>query len=263
MGSPDPNVILNIVKYFYVLSDFCPMVYLGVNIDHVATVRNARGGAEPDPVQAALIAEEHGADGITAHLREDRRHMTDADIHRLKQVIRTRLNLEMAATPEMVAIAVAVKPDMVTLVPERREELTTEGGLDVVRFQEPLQSAIRQMKAAGMRVSLFIDPNPAQVEASAAVGADTVEFHTGEYAHAFDKGPRAWEPCLQQLIRAAVQCQPLGLEVNAGHGLTYDNVGPVLQIPNLVELNIGHNIISRAIFIGLGPAVAEMKRLLT
>jgi pyridoxine 5-phosphate synthase len=239
------------------------MVFLGVNIDHVATVRNARGEIEPDPVEAALVAEKHGADGITAHLREDRRHITDADIYRLKETISTRLNMEMAATREMIDIAIKVKPYMVTLVPERREELTTEGGLDVARLQDALKQDVMALLDAGILVSLFIDPDAKQVEASKYAGAQVVELHTGEYANVFLKSPEEANQQLKALVEAAKLCNQLGLEVNAGHGLTYDNVTPILQIPGLIELNIGHNIISRAIFTGLGPAVAEMKRLLT
>lgn len=239
------------------------MVFLGVNIDHVATLRNARGGVEPDPIEAALVAEKYGADSITAHLREDRRHIRDEDIRRLKRTIKTRLNLEMAATEEMVTIALAVKPHMVTLVPERREELTTEGGLDVVTFQEDLKRVTKTLIDAGILVSLFVDPKPAQIEASHHVGAPIVELHTGEYANAFLKGPGCAGPSLQQLTQAAKYCRELGLQINAGHGLTYDNVVPVARIPGMVELNIGHNIIANAIFMGLGPAVEKMKRLIT
>jgi pyridoxine 5-phosphate synthase len=239
------------------------MVFLGVNIDHVATVRNARGGKEPDPILAALIAEAHGADGITAHLREDRRHIRDDDIHLLKQKIKTRLNLEMAATEEMVTIACQVKPYMCTLVPERREELTTEGGLDVSKHQEHLSQAIRRLHETNIRVSLFVGPDPEQLRASKAVGAKIVELHTGEYAEAFHVEKGKADLALKALLDAGHMCQELGLEVNAGHGLTYDNVRPVLDIPGLVELNIGHNIIAKAIFTGIGPAVAEMKSILT
>lgn len=239
------------------------MISLGVNIDHVATLRNARGGDEPDPIQAALIAESYGADGITAHLREDRRHIRDTDIHTLKAKIRTRLNMEMAATPEMIAIAMEIRPYMVTLVPERREELTTEGGLDVVRYEADLKQAVKQLKDGGILVSLFVDPNPKQLDACKAVEAQIVELHTGEYAEAYLRSPEESQAPLRQLMEAGSYCGQLGLEVNAGHGLTYENVRPVLAIPGLVELNIGHNIIARAVFTGLGPAVEEMKRLLT
>jgi pyridoxine 5-phosphate synthase len=238
------------------------MTSLGVNIDHVATLRNARGGDFPSPVEAALIVEAYGADGVTAHLREDRRHIRDDDIFALKRRIKTRLNLEMAATPEMVAFAVALKPAMVTLVPERREELTTEGGLDVVKFEEPLRAAVKTLSEAGIRVSLFIEPKPEQLDASKAVAAFAVELHTGEYANGFLKGPSFSTPALKYLIEAGRYCRDLGLAVNAGHGLTYENVQPVLAIPGLVELNIGHNIIARAVFTGLGSAVQEMKALI-
>jgi pyridoxine 5-phosphate synthase len=240
------------------------MVFLGVNIDHVATLRNARGEDEPDPIQAALVAENHGADGITAHLREDRRHIRDTDIHRLKAEMKTRLNLEMAATAEMLEIALTVKPYMVTLVPERREELTTEGGLDVVNLQAHLTPVVQRLTSAGILVSLFINPSLEQVAASKEVNAPVVELHTGHYANAFLTGgvPSA-TPALDSLIRAALHCKTLGIEVNAGHGLTYANVTPILQIPHLVELNIGHNIIAQSVFTGLGSAVAEMKRLLS
>lgn len=238
------------------------MILLGVNIDHVATVRNARGGFEPDPIEAARVAEAHGADGITAHLREDRRHIRDEDIQTLKAQVQTRLNLEMAATPEMVKIACDVKPYMATLVPERREELTTEGGLDVARLEPQLTEAIATLKAAGILVSLFIAPTQDQVLASKRTGAQFVEFHTGEYAHAWQVSPQAAETQLQQLIQASKLAVEKGIRVNAGHGLTYDNVQPILSLPGLEELNIGHSIISRAIFTGLGPAVAQMKTLL-
>jgi pyridoxine 5-phosphate synthase len=239
------------------------MILLGVNIDHVATVRNARGGLEPDPIQAALIAEAYGADGITAHLREDRRHIKDADIVKLKNAIKTRLNLEMAATDEMVEIALRINPHMVTLVPERREEITTEGGLNVAELKSSLQPQVKALMDAGILVSMFIAPDGGQIEASQAVGAPYIELHTGEYAHAFLEGPAHTSQPLRNLIEAAKYAKELGLKVNAGHGLTYDNVQPVLAIPGLVELNIGHNIISKAIFTGLGPAVAEMKALLS
>ncbi len=240
------------------------MVLLGVNIDHVATLRNARGESEPDPIEAALVAEQYGADGITAHLREDRRHMKDEDIWQLRQKIQTRLNLEMAATVEMVEIALQVKPNMVTLVPERREELTTEGGLDVIRFTEDLKSKIHQLVTAGIEVSLFIDPNSMQIQASQEVGAPIVELHTGEYAQAVLKNDQERTGLtLKRLMDAGRYCQELGIKVNAGHGLTYSNVRPVLEIPGLIELNIGHNIIAKAIFKGLGPAVAEMKQLVS
>lgn len=238
------------------------MIFLGVNIDHVATVRNARGGNQPDPVEAALVAERFGADGITAHLREDRRHIRDEDMWRLKHVIRTRLNMEMAATTEMVNIALVIQPYMVTLVPERREELTTEGGLDVVRLRNQLSPVVNRLMDAGIRVSLFIEPDPAQIEAAHALGAPVVELHTGQYAEAFAHDPALAQEALSRLQNGAARCNRLGLELNAGHGLTYENVGSIVRLPGLVELNIGHNIIAQSIFTGIGPAVAEMKRLL-
>lgn len=238
------------------------MAKLGVNIDHVATVRNARGTVQPDPVKAALIAEENGADGITAHLREDRRHIRDEDMFRLKDTISTRLNMEMANTPEMVAIVLKLKPYMVTLVPERREELTTEGGLDVAGHLTALTDSTTRLQAAGIRVSLFIDPASRQVEASRETGAQIVEFHTGRYCEAFEKLGHADADELKALMEAAALCVGYGIEVNAGHGLNYENVAPILQMPGLVELNIGHSLVSEAIFTGIGPAVRKMKDLI-
>lgn len=240
------------------------MAQLGVNIDHVATVRNARGTSHPDPLQAALIAEEYGADGITAHLREDRRHMRDADLFQLKTSIRTRLNMEMANTPEMVDIALRLKPYMVTLVPERRQEVTTEGGLNVIGNLADLEASVSKLQGQGIRVSLFIDPALAQVAASQQTGAQIVEFHTGQYCEAFEAeglSGTATQQELQALMQAAQACVQAGIEVNAGHGLNYENVHPILQMPGLVELNIGHSIVSEAIFTGFGPAVARMKQL--
>lgn len=239
------------------------MILLGVNIDHVATVRNARGGKEPDPLAAALLAEAYGADGITVHLREDRRHIRDADLHLLKTRIKTRLNLEMAATPEMLAIALETRPAMVTLVPERRQELTTEGGLNVVAMESTLTPYIKQLQDEGIPVSLFVAPDPEQIRASARTGARLVELHTGEYAEAFPDHPAKADDAFNALMHAAQLACDLNLTVNAGHGLTYENVHPILQLPGLVELNIGHNIIARAIFTGLGQAVAEMKSILS
>ncbi|WP_373532243.1 pyridoxine 5'-phosphate synthase [Vampirovibrio sp.] len=236
------------------------MALLGVNIDHVATLRNARGGFAPDPLTAALIAEANGADGITAHLREDRRHIKDADIQALKKRIGTRLNLEMANTEEMVGIALDVNPYMVTLVPERRQELTTEGGLDVVANLKALQESTTCLQAAGIKVSLFIDADLAQVQASKETGAVIVEFHTGAYCEAFGS-PRQAEK-LALLMEAAAASVRLGLEVNAGHGLNYENVQPILAMPGLVELNIGHSIVSEAVFSGLAQAVGKMKALI-
>lgn len=240
------------------------MVLLGVNIDHVATLRNARGGAEPDIMVTALVAEAHGADGITVHLREDRRHIRDEDVFRLKSSIKTRLNLEMAATDEMVGIACQLKPVMVTLVPERREELTTEGGLDVITHQESLTKATTQLKAVGIEVSLFVDPDIAQLNASKVTGATLVELHTGAYANEWlQSSVAAKSNTLNTLMKSALHCQQIGLKLNAGHGLNYENVKPVCELPGLIELNIGHSIVSRAVFTGLGEAVAVMKTLMT
>lgn len=237
------------------------MALLGVNIDHVATLRNARGGVAPDPLTAALIAEANGADGITAHLREDRRHIKDSDIKALKNRIGTRLNLEMANTDEMVAIALAVNPYMVTLVPERRQELTTEGGLDVVASLSALKETTTRLQAAGIKVSLFIDADEAQAQASKETGAVMVEFHTGAYCEAFGTARQAEK--LSLLMNAATASVRMGLLVNAGHGLNYDNVQSILAMPGLVELNIGHSIISEAVFTGLAHAVGRMKSLIT
>jgi pyridoxine 5-phosphate synthase len=237
------------------------MALLGVNIDHVATLRNARGGLVPDPIQAALIAESNGADGITAHLREDRRHIKDSDMFALKSSIKTRLNMEMANTKEMLGIALALKPYMVTLVPERRQELTTEGGLDVVAFHDELKSSIQALHAADIKVSLFIDPDIQQLEASQSVGARIVEFHTGAYCESFETPENVKK--LNQLMTAAAHAVELGIEVNAGHGLNYENVKPILALPGLHELNIGHSIVSEAVFSGLGPAVRRMKDLIS
>lgn len=229
-----------------------PAIRLGVNIDHVATVRNARGGQHPDPVAAALLAVQAGADGITAHLREDRRHIRDADLERLRTDVDAPLNMEMAATDEMVALACALRPHACCLVPERREELTTEGGLDVAGQSPTLTPKVHALKACGIRVSLFIDPDPTQIAAAAATGAQVVELHTGAYAHG-----RTGE--IERLQRAAQQAAALGLEVHAGHGLTYENVGPVAAIPEIRELNIGHFLIGQAIFDGL-PCVIQTMR---
>ena len=237
------------------------MLKLGVNIDHVATLREARyrgrDRGEPDPIEAALICEAAGAHGITAHLREDRRHIQDRDILKLRQVLKTRLNLEMANTPEIVAIALRLKPEIVCLVPERREELTTEGGLDVATHWLALADTRRQMNEAGIEVSLFISPDPAQVEAAARVGAQFIELNTGSYAESFHrKHERAQE--LEKLRAATAQAHSLGLGVNAGHGLNYQNLPALLPATHWVELNIGHSIISRALIVGLATAVREM-----
>ena len=228
---------------------------LGVNVDHVATLRNARGETYPDPLEAARVAIEAGADGITIHLREDRRHIRDADVTAVRAGIDRPLNLEMAATSEMLAIALAARPNACCIVPERRTEVTTEGGLDVAGQHNSLAPIVATLKSAGIRVSLFIDPDPAQLRASAAIGADIVELHTGAYAHGkLDE--------LARLQAAAKLAVALGLECHAGHGLNYENVGPIAAIQDVIELNIGHFIIAQAVFDGLGTVVAEMKRLM-
>jgi pyridoxine 5-phosphate synthase len=236
------------------------MVKLGVNIDHVATVRQARLAPEPDPVRAAVLAELGGADGITIHLREDRRHIQDRDLELLRATVTTRLNLEMGVAADIVKIALAQKPDQVTLVPEKRQELTTEGGLDVVKGRRKIAQAVARFKKAGIVVSLFIDPDERQIEASKLVGADAIELHTGAYAGAPAGPGRTAE--LDTFRSAAALGLNAGLVVNAGHGLTYINVGPIAATPGIHELNIGHSIVSRAIFVGLERAVAEMKRLM-
>jgi len=229
---------------------------LGVNIDHVATLRQARRGRDPDPAAAAVIAELHGADGITVHLREDRRHIQDRDLAILKETVRTRINLEMAATEEMLGIAARLGPFSATLVPEKREEVTTEGGLDVLGQREALHGAVSRLREAGILVSLFIDPDLAQVRASKQAGADAVEIHTGSFCEAFRTG--RYEEELGKIRTAAAQASNVGLKVFAGHGLDLRNIVPVLSIPAIEEFNIGHSIISRAVFVGLGPAVREM-----
>ena len=233
---------------------------LGVNIDHVATVRNARGSAYPDPVRAALMAEQAGADGITAHLREDRRHIRDEDIARLSAELTVPLNFEMAATAEMRAIALRHRPHAVCLVPEKREERTTEGGLDVASDDNRLADFIAPLRDAGARVSLFIGHDPRQIAASARIGAAVVELHTGHYCDLHHAGRFAERDAeCAALARGATLAHGLGLEVHAGHGLTYDTVAPIAAIPELMELNIGHFLIAEAIFIGLGPAIARMR----
>lgn len=234
---------------------------LGVNIDHVATVRNARGSAWPDPLRAAILAEASGADGITAHLREDRRHIRDADMEALRAGIGIPLNFECAATDEMQAILLRLKPHAACLVPEKREERTTEGGLDVAGDEKRLTGFIAPLRAAGIRVSMFIGHQAAQIEASARIGAAVVELHTGHYSD-LDAEGRAEEAAaeLDALRRGAALAASLGLEVHAGHGLTYENVAPVAAIPEVRELNIGHFLIGEAIFRGLGPAIEEMRR---
>ncbi|NEO68474.1 pyridoxine 5'-phosphate synthase [Moorena sp. SIO3H5] len=234
------------------------MLTLGVNIDHIATIRQARRTVEPDPVAAAVLAELAGADGITAHLREDRRHIQQRDIALLRQTVRTHLNLEMAPTDEMVAIALEVKPDYVTLVPEKREEVTTEGGLDVAGQMPRLSEVVAQLQSAGIPVSLFIDADPAQIDASAKTKAKFIELHTGSYAEATDEISQAKE--LKVLASGCQQAIAAGLRVNAGHGLTYWNVHPVACIEGMEELNIGHSIIARASLVGIERAVREMKQ---
>ena len=231
---------------------------LGVNIDHVATVRQARRTNEPDPVTAASLAELAGADSIVCHLREDRRHIQDRDLRILRETVQTRLNLEMGLSEEIIGIALKTKPDQVTLVPEKRQELTTEGGLDVVGGRERVARAVERFKSAGIEVSLFIDPDPAQIQASKETGATIVELHTGVYANA--KGEKAALEALTALNVGARTAANLDLFVAAGHGLTYRNVGPVVEIPKMEELNIGHSIISRAVLVGLERAVRDMKQ---
>ncbi len=235
------------------------MAKLGVNIDHVATLRQARGVAYPDPLEAAHAAEAGGADGITVHLREDRRHIQDADVVALRRSLRIGLNLEMAATDEMVAIALHVRPDDVCLVPERRAEITTEGGLDVVGQRAALVSVVRRLAEGGLRVSLFIDPDAAQIDASCDLGAAAVELHTGRYCEPLTTEGIAAE--LAQLRAAAVHALGRGLVVNAGHGLRYDNVTPIAALPGIDTLNIGHSVVARAVFVGMEAAVAEMRAL--
>lgn len=232
-------------------------VKLGVNVDHVATVRQQRRGTIPSVLEAALAAERAGADSITVHLREDRRHIQDADVLALRKSLRTKLNLEMAAEPEIVRFARKVKPQDCCLVPERRRELTTEGGLDVAGQKVRMKSVVRELKSAGIQVSLFVDPEPRQIAASAECGADCVELHTGTYAEAGSAARANAE--LKKLMRAAAQARSAGLTVNAGHGLDYDNVRPVARIEGMHELNIGFSIVARSIFVGLPQAVREMK----
>ncbi|MBF2098300.1 MAG: pyridoxine 5'-phosphate synthase [Gloeomargaritaceae cyanobacterium C42_A2020_066] len=234
------------------------MPTLGVNIDHVATLRQARRTVEPDPIAAAVLAELGGADGITVHLREDRRHIQERDVRLLRQMVRTHLNLEMAATPDMVTLACDLRPAYVTLVPERREEVTTEGGLDVAAQVEALTQVVETLQDQRIPVSLFIDPHPVQVKAAAQTGAQWIELHTGRYADARDEAGRRTE--LSHLETACYLAREAGLRVNAGHGLTYWNVLPVAQMAGMEELNIGHSIISRAVLVGLERAVREMKQ---
>lgn len=236
------------------------MILLGVNIDHVATLRQARGTDYPSPVEAAQAAENAGADFITLHLREDRRHIQDRDVSVLRRTLRTRMNLEAAVTPEMIRIARRVRPQDVCLVPERRAELTTEGGLDVVRHFKRVERACRDLGTAGIRVSLFIDADTAQIQAASRAGAPVVELHTGAYADARGAGARSRE--LGKIRAAAGYAAGKGLQVNAGHGLNYHNVQPVAAIAELRELNIGHSIVARSVFVGIGQAVREMKALI-
>lgn len=229
---------------------------LGVNIDHVATVRNARGGVHPDPVRAAHLAMAAGADGITAHLREDRRHITDDDIRRIVRDVPAPLNMELAAVDEMVALALLHKPHAVCIVPERREERTTEGGLDVVAGSAGLAPFVRMLGEAGIRVSLFVEPSPEQLKAAHALGVPAVELHTGTYCNASED---SLVRELDRIHEAAAMCEQLGLECHAGHGLTYDNVGPIAAIPTIVELNIGHFLVGEAIFRGLEASIGRMR----
>jgi pyridoxine 5-phosphate synthase len=234
-----------------------PPLRLGVNIDHVATIRNARGGVHPDPVRAATVAAEAGADGLTVHLREDRRHITDADLTRLAAATRLPINLEMAATEEMLTIALRERPHAACIVPERRAERTTEGGLDAAGLHNTLAPMVRQLAANGSRVSLFIAPDAGQLHAAASLGVPVVELHTGPYAHADTPDTVAAE--LERLKTMAALGAELGLEIHAGHGLSYDNVGPVAAIPALAELNIGHFLIGEAVFVGLAEAIRQMR----
>jgi len=233
------------------------MIKLGVNIDHVATLREARRSQYPDPVQSALAVEQAGADAITLHLREDRRHIQDRDVEILRQVLQTRMNLEMAVTDAMIGFAERIQPQDCCLVPERREELTTEGGLDVITHQSKISAACKRLVAAGVRVSLFIDPQIAQIEAAAASGAPAVEIHTGHYANSLEPADE-----LARVELAVQAARALGLQVNAGHGLNYHNVQAIAAIREITELNIGHAIVARALFVGLTEAVREMKRLM-
>ena len=236
------------------------MPRLGVNIDHVATLRQARGGNEPDPVAAAVLVELAGADGLVVHLREDRRHIQDRDLELLRQTAKTRLDLEMAADDAMVKIALTVKPDYVTLVPERRQELTTEGGLDVAGHKNRLKRVVAALQNGGIPVSMFIEPENEQIKASQAIGAEMIEIHTGRYANA--RSERAVESEFKAIVTAAKLAAKLKLRVNAGHGLNYTNIQRLLTIDEIEEYNIGHSIVSRAVFVGLTQAVREMKRLI-
>lgn len=236
------------------------IIDLGVNIDHVATLRNARGTTYPDPVQAALMAEEAGADCITLHLREDRRHIKDADVRRIRPLLRTRMNLEAAVTAEMIDFACEIRPHDVCLVPERREEITTEGGLDVCRYFAQVEMAVQQLQREGSRVSLFIDADRAQIQASKDAGAPVIELHTGRYAEALDTTAQNLE--LERIKEAVNFALSLGLKVNAGHGLHYSNTQAIAAIPGIAELNIGHAIVAQAVFVGWTKAVSDMKALM-
>lgn len=236
------------------------IIDLGINIDHVATLRNARGTTYPDPLQAALQAEEAGADAITLHLREDRRHIKDADVEIIRPQLRTRMNLEAAVTQEMIDFSCKIKPEDSCLVPERRHELTTEGGLDVVKYFTQVQAAVRQLQAEGIRVSLFIDPETDQIQAAAEIGAPVIELHTGRYAEAHDEAGQRSE--LERVQIAVQEGVKRGLKVNAGHGLHYSNTQAIAAIPDIAELNIGHAIVAHAVFVGWKNAVSEMKALM-
>jgi pyridoxine 5-phosphate synthase len=235
------------------------MIRLGINVDHVATLRQARGIDVPDPVEAALLAEQAGADGITVHLREDRRHIQERDVRLLRERAKTKINLEMAVTPAMVAFGEILRPDDACFVPEKREELTTEGGLDVITHSAKVKDAVEKLQARGIHVSLFIDPLEDQIAAAKTSGAHAVEIHTGAYCNA---AGAAREKELAAIIDAAKLARRMGLEVHGGHGLNYENVLPIAEIPEMVELNIGHSIIARAVFVGIAQAVREMKELL-
>jgi pyridoxine 5-phosphate synthase len=237
------------------------MIELGVNIDHVATVRQARRTNEPDPVWAATLAQLGGADGITLHLREDRRHIQDRDLRILRETVTVKLNLELATNEEVLVLAAQTKPDQATLVPERREEVTTEGGLDLRQGQDRMQDAVSRLKDAGIKVSLFLDPDEAQIDIAAALNIDAIELHTGEYALAV--GEPAIAAQVARLTQAGRQVIAAGLTLHAGHGLTYRNVRPIASIPHMTELNIGHSIVARAIMVGFEQAVREMKQLIT
>jgi len=236
------------------------MIRLSVNIDHIATLRQARGGNEPDPVAAAILCEQAGADGITVHLRVDRRHIQDRDLRLLRQTVKTRLNLEMAATEAMVETAIAVQPDLCTLVPERPGEITTEGGLDVAGQTDDLREKITRLQEAGLAVSIFLDPEARQVEAAKEVGAHAIELHTGSYADAVSEAEVERE--FGRLLRAATVAGELGLELRAGHSLTFRNLPRIATLPHLVEVSIGHNVVARAVFMGLERAVRELLAIL-